>query len=234
MSKIELAKNLIKLLPKPVNKGYVLEDSWYSCKALFTAATSVVYTYVGALKTIRVIYPKSHNSLGIKLHKFSSTLDIDDFDLVTVKNKEYYIYNFVSNLEDIKNVSIIFSYPKDAFKKDGALKTFISLDASLSALEILNQYSDRWSIEPFFRDCKSYLGLDGYQIRNEKSINRYLLIILINYTYCKLYCNDSYHFNTGFRLAQNNLEKSKVIWIYYATTSGKPVEKILEYLKIAE
>ncbi|WP_346916580.1 hypothetical protein [Clostridium sp.] len=48
-----------------------------------------------------------------------------------------------------------------------------------------------------------------------------------------MYCNNSCHFNTGFRLAQNNLEKSKVIWIYDAATSGKPVEEILEYLKIA-
>ncbi len=102
----------------------------YSCKALFTASTSVVYAYIVALKTNRVISLKSHNSLGIKLHKFSTTLDIEDFDLVTVKNKKYYIYNFVGNLKDIKNVSIIFSYPKDAFKKDGALKTVISLDTS--------------------------------------------------------------------------------------------------------
>lgn len=48
-----------------------------------------------------------------------------------------------------------------------------------------------------------------------------------------MYCNDSCHFNTGFRLAQNNLEKSKVIWIYDAATNCKPVEEILEHLKIA-
>ena len=34
LSKIELAKNLIESLPKPQNKGYVLCDSWYSCKDL--------------------------------------------------------------------------------------------------------------------------------------------------------------------------------------------------------
>jgi hypothetical protein len=61
----------------------------------------------------------------------------------------------------------------------------------------------------------------------------FLAKCLHNYTYFELYCNNSYHLNTGFRLAQNNLEKSKVIWIYDAATSGKPVEEILEYLKIA-
>lgn len=233
MSKIELAKNLVKSLPKPENKGYVLGDSWYSCKTLFTASRSAGYAYIGALKTNRVIYPENHNNLGIKLHKFATTLNIEDFDLVTVKNQEYYIYNYVGNLKDMKNVSITLSYHKESFHKDGALKTFISLDTSLTPLDILTQYSDRWAIEPFFRDCKSYLGLNGYQVRSERSINRYLLIMITNYTYCKLYCNECYHFNTGFKLAQNNLEKAKIIWIYNAATSSKSVEKILEYLKIA-
>ena len=34
MSKIELTQKLIATLPKPDNKGYVLADSWYSCKYL--------------------------------------------------------------------------------------------------------------------------------------------------------------------------------------------------------
>lgn len=232
MSKIEMTKNLVSSLPKPVNKGYVLCDSWYSCKAIFDSSVEAGYSYIGALKTNRVIYPEGHKRLGIKLHKFATTLNIEDFDLVTVKDQEYYIYNYVGDLKDIKNISIIFSYPKEAFQKEGCLKTFISLDTSLNPLNILTQYTDRWAIEPFFRDCKSYLGLDGYQVRSERSINRYLAIMVINYTYCKLYSNE-YHFNTGFKLAQNDLKKAKVIWIYNAAASGKPVEKILEYLKIA-
>ena len=35
MSKIEMTKNLISSQPRPVNKGYVLCDSLYSCKAIF-------------------------------------------------------------------------------------------------------------------------------------------------------------------------------------------------------
>ena len=208
MSKIEMTQNLISSLPKPENKGYVLCDSWYSCKAIFNSSVEAGYSYIGALKTNRVIYPKGYERLGIKLHKFATTLKIEDFDLVTVKDQEYYIYNYVGDLKDRKNVSIILSYPKESFQKEGALKTFISLNTSLNPLNILTQYTDRWAIEPFFRDCKSYLGLDGYQVRSERSIKRYLAIMIINYTYCKLYSNESYHFNTGFKLAQNNLQKS--------------------------
>jgi len=233
MSKIKLTQNLISTLPKPEDKGFVLCDSWYSCKDIFNASEKAGYSYIGALKTNRVIFPKGHEKLGIKLHQFAKSLNIEDFDLVTVKDKQYYIYNYIGKLKDRKNVSIILSYPKDAFQKDKALKTFISLDILLKSLDILTQYTDRWAIEPFFRDCKTYLGLDGYQVRSEKSINRYLTIMLVNYTYCKTYCNDSYHFNTGYKAAKEDLKKSKVIYIYEAAASGTPIEKILELLNIA-
>lgn len=98
----------------------------------------------------------------------------------------------------------------------------------------MTQYTDRCAGKLFFRNCcKSYLGLNGYQDRSERSIKRYLAIMIIHYTYCKFYFNESYHFNTGFKLAQNDLKKARVIWIHTATASGKPVEEILKYLKIA-
>ncbi|KGM97574.1 transposase, partial [Clostridium botulinum] len=56
MSKIDIATKLIKSIPKPVNKGYILCDSWYSCKAIFKASALAGYAYIGALKTNRVIY----------------------------------------------------------------------------------------------------------------------------------------------------------------------------------
>ena len=233
LSKIELAKNLIESLPKPQNKGYVLCDSWYSCKDIFNSSKKAGFSYIGALKTNRVIFPKGHERLGIKLHDFAESLNIKDFDLVTVKDKQYYIYNYIGNLKDRKNVSIVLSYPKDSFQEDKALKAFISLDETLTPLDILTQYIDRWAIEPFFRDCKTYLGLAGYQVRNEKAIKRYLIIMLINYTYCKIYSNDSYHFNTGYKAAKKDLEKSKVIYIYEAATNGTSINEIFKALKLA-
>lgn len=38
MSKIKLTQNLISTLPKPEDKGFVLCDSWYSCKDIFNAS----------------------------------------------------------------------------------------------------------------------------------------------------------------------------------------------------
>jgi hypothetical protein len=146
MSKIAIASNIIKSLPSPVNKGYVLCDSWYSCKEIFGASTESGYTYIGAIKTNRVIYPNGHERLGAKLNRYARSLNKEVFGLVTVKDKQYYIYNYVGKLNDMKKVSIVLSYPKDSFRKEGCLKAFISLDTSVSILDILNHYIDRWVI----------------------------------------------------------------------------------------
>lgn len=233
MSKIELSQKLIESLPKPSNQGYVLCDSWYSCKSIIDASIDAGFQYIGALKTNRVVYPEHCTNLGIKLSKLGANLNIEDFDLVTVKDQEYYIYNYQGKLKDIKNVSIVLSYPKDAFQNEGALKTFISLDMEISPLELLTQYTDRWAIEPFFRDCKTYLGLDGYQIRSERSILRYLLIMFITYTYCKISSKNYLHFNSGYKLVQNKVRRESIIWIYNAAQNGESIEKIFKQLKIA-
>lgn len=233
MSKIELSKNLIKSLPKPVQNGVVLCDSWYSSKTIFDASIANKYNYIGALKTNRVIFPEGHERLGIKLHNFATTLDINSFDLVTVNEKEYYIYNYIGDLKDVKNVSIILSYPKDAFHDNKALKAFISLNSNMKPIDILLQYTERWVIEPFFRDCKSKLGLNGYQIRTERAINRYLLLMIINYTYCNLRSSSLNHFNSGFKIIKNELKKEKITIIYNAAQNGISLEKILKEFKAA-
>ena len=56
--------------------------------------------------------------------------------------------------------------------------------------------------------------------------------MLINYTYCKIYSNDSYHFNTGYKAAKKDLEKSKVIYIYEAATNGTSINEIFKQIYI--
>lgn len=96
MSKIDIAKKIIQSLPKPVKKGFVLCESWYSCKALLNASKKAGYTHT-----------------------------------------------YTGKLNDMKEVSIVLSYPKNSLQEDGSLRAFISLETSLTALEILNLYTLR-------------------------------------------------------------------------------------------
>lgn len=234
-SKIEMAVELITSLPSPVNKGYVLCDSWYSCKKVFKAAEKSHFTYVGGFRTNRVIYPEKYKKLGIKLNHFGKTLTKEDVDLVKVGNSECYVYSYKGRLNDLKEALIVLSWPKEALFKECCLRAFVSPDdCNMSIIELLNHYRHRWPIETFFRESKKKLGLDDYQVRSEKSIKRYFLIMMLTYIYCGLEVSeDTLKFNTGLKNARANLEAEKITFIYNKTQAGQPLNAILELFNVA-
>lgn len=234
MSKIQIAEEVIRTLPFPVNKGYVLCDSWYSCKALFDASAEKGYTYIGAVKTNRVIYPKGHERLGIKLHAFAKTLSKEDVCLVTAGNHEYYVYTYKGKLNDLQEATIVLSWPKDALFNEKALKAFISLDSTIETIDILNHYIHRWPIEIFFRESKRYLGLDDYQVRSERGIKKYFVLLMLTYTYCELEVSgNSLSFSKGIKSARKEVQQCKIAWIHEQSKAGVPLEQIFQALKIA-
>lgn len=233
-SKIQMAIELIKSLPSPVNEGYVLCDSWYSCRKIFNASKKAGFNYVGGLRTNRIIYPTKHERLGIKLNNFGKTLTKEDVNLVKVGNSEYYVYSYKGKLNDLKEALIVLSWPKEALFKDGCLRAFMSPSSNISTEELLNHYRHRWPIETFFRESKKKLGLDDYQIRSEKSIKRYLTIMMITYVYCGLEVSENtLKFNDGLKIARGQLEAEKIAFIYEKTQAGEPLENILEFFKVA-
>lgn len=143
------------------------------------------------------------------------------------------MYKYTGDLNDRKNVAIVLSYPKDSLYDNTTLKAFILLNSDLSILEISNHYNLRWDIEPFFKDCKSQLGLNGYQISKLKSVKRYLLIMLLNYIYCKLKSKFLNNFTIGFKKVKKNLEKEKIIIIVDAVKKGLSLAEILKLVNAA-
>lgn len=234
MSKIKIAMDIIKTLPTPVSEGYILCDSWYSCKKIFDASKQRGYTYVGALKTNRVIYPKGHISLGTKINAFAKTLTKKDVSLVTAGSHEYYVYTYHGKLNDLKEATIVLSWPKEALFVTGALKAFICPYVNMKTEILLNHYVRRWPIEIFFRESKRYLGLDDYQVRGEKGIKRYFILLMLTYVYCGLEVSgDTLNFSIGLRIARKEARQNQISWIYNQAQSGVPYEQVLKALKVA-
>lgn len=234
MSKIKIAADIIEELPFPVLEGFVLCDSWYSCKKLFDASKSNGYRFIGALKTNRVIYPKGHKSLGIKVNSFAKTLKISDLSLVKAGGHEYYVYTYKGKLNDLKEATIVLSWPKSALFDEKALKAFICPYTDTNAENMLNHYVHRWPIEIFFRESKRYLGLDDYQIRSEKGIKRYFILLMLTYVYCGLEVKgNTLNFSKGLKIARNETRRTQVAWVYQQVQDGTPLEQIFKTLKIA-
>ena len=168
---------------------------------------------IGALKTNRLLYP-----LGMK-KKFSElaaelSVTHKNFDLVTVKGRNYYVYRYEGNLNGIENALVLLSYPEKAFGKPKALRAFLCMDVSLSTNEILDNYVCRWPIEVFFRQCKDKLALDSYQIRSAQGIRRYWLIMSFAHYMCVVGTGEVCPFETGYHKISDIIQMEKYLTLY--------------------
>ena len=224
-SKIKLVSEIASELPIPPVVSYLLCDSWYVCDKLMDSFIRRGFYTIGALKTNRIIYPS-----GVKcsVSQFAETLrkNADQFHTVTVKGHQYNIYRYEGNLNGIENAVVLISFPVKAMNNPKALRAFISTDVSLSTEEILNIYVNRWEIEVFFRECKTKLAFDRYQIRSSKGIKRFWIITSLAYfiACCK---SKSFDFSEGFCLLSDEIRNEKIRYIYEFGKSGKSFSDLL-------
>jgi hypothetical protein len=213
MSKIQMAIDAVLSLPKPIYGGYVLADSWYSSESVMKASKKAGYTYIGAIKTNRVLYPKNYRQ-SIPISFLAKDLSKDQFDLVTVKKSKYYVYRYVGKINGFKNVVILLCYPEDKFGKEKSLRSFISTNTSVDTINILNIYSKRWKIEVFIRTNKMIFCLKGMQVRSYVSIEKFLIFQMISYTYVASK-NVNYNFLKSLKEIRENKNKSLIHHIYF-------------------
>ena len=84
---------------------------------------------IGALKTNRILYPAG---IRQKLSQFALFLHKTDaaVRLVTVGNRQYYVYRYEGKLNGLEHAVVLMTYPKDAFHKPQALRAFLCSDTS--------------------------------------------------------------------------------------------------------
>lgn len=221
VSKIDIVKQLADELPEAPVPSYLLCDSWYVCGKIADAFICKGFYTVGAMKTNRINFPYS---VKISIREFAAKLVEakckELFHLVTVKGRRYYVYRYEGNLNGFENAAVLLSYPEKAFGKEKALRVFINTNALLTNEEILQLYVSRWEIEVYFRDCKTKLAIDKYQIRSAVGIRRFWLITSIAYN---LACFESYtySFSEGFQLLSRLICLERVSFIFdYAQNGG--------------
>lgn len=226
-SKIEIVQEIAAELPIAPVISYFLCDSWYTAAKVMDSFIQKGFYTIGAIKTNRVIYP-----CGIrqKASEFALHLKKTDPDvsLVTVGGREFYVYRYEGELNDIPNAVVILSYPKEAFGNPKALRVFISTNVGLSTQEILDTYTKRWPIELFFRQSKSKLALDKYQIRSRQGIQRYWLIMSLVHYLCCMYSGKYCTFEEGYSYMQKQIKTEQLANLHQFIKNGASLEDILE------
>ena len=90
ISKIDIVQNIAKELPEPPVMSYFLCDCWYVSEKIINTFVQKGFHTIGALKTNRLLYP---SGMKKKLSELAAELSVTEkgFDLVTVKNRKYYV-----------------------------------------------------------------------------------------------------------------------------------------------
>lgn len=225
VSKIKLVTQIATELPMPPTAGYLLCDSWYTAIDIIEAFAVRGFHTIGALKTNRIIYPCGVHQ---QVKAFASLMSKDDPDvlLLTVGKRNYYVHRYDGAIRGIHGVTVIISYPENAFGDPKALRVFLSTDSNLSTEEILNIYVHRWPVEVFFRETKGKLAMDKYQIRSTKGIMRYWTIMSLVYLLCSIGSGEDLSFTNGYKFFCEKLRVEKLTFICNAVNHGFCTKKL--------
>lgn len=226
-SKIQIVQEIAEELPQAPVVSYFLCDSWYSTAKVMDCFIRKGFYTIGALKTNRIIYP-----CGIRQKVSDFALHLrkrdPDVSLVTVGGREFYVYRYEGELNDIMNAAVILSYSKEAFGNRKTLRVFISTNVELTTQEILDTYTCRWPVEVFFRQSKNKLAFDKYQIRSEAGIQRYWLIMSLVHYMCCTYTGKYCTFEEGYQYFRQKTREESVTSLYQSIQKGMSLDEVLK------
>jgi hypothetical protein len=163
-SKVELGIEMLRrAMKRGIEAGAVLFDSWYcSPKMINKVYNEIGYNVITMLKRtpkfMVVIKGKAYSASNL-WDKFFDKLSKQ----VIVRNNEELLIATITGRFGNTAVKLVFCKPSGANKKLTKDVILLSTDLSLSAEEIIDRYTQRWSIEVLFKEAKSKLFFGKYQ-----------------------------------------------------------------------
>lgn len=174
-SKIALATQFLEKFEVPVStRSILLMDTWYASAQLLSIAVKHGFDYIVPIKSNRVVFLNRGKTSLTRLAKQEA-----GWLKVKVKKETFWVKTFEVFIKGLGMVKLVISKKKRYGK---SFKAFIT-NLDWSASKILKAYSYRWVIETFYEDAKIHLGLDQYQIRKARAIEKYWEIVFTAYQF---------------------------------------------------
>jgi SRSO17 transposase len=186
-TKIEIAyRDIIEplKLPKGLNP-YIVFDSWWFSADFITKCMNLGYQIVCEIKSDKKVW--INNDMSFQVRDMANQIDEKFYKRTSIsvrgKKKVYYAIEKEVTLDKIGKAKLVISKKK----KNGDANYFISTNCSLSLVEILSIYMDRWNIETAHREANQKLGFKDYQLRGKQSIERFIQMVFSVWTALVLY-----------------------------------------------
>jgi hypothetical protein len=165
LSKLDLSLQMLqRAVKKGVRAAYVLFDRWFTSPKFLKAIRSLGLHAIGRLKNDNVLYGYQGRWLTVaQLYRLKKS------DLIWNRELQYSLATVAVTCANGLAGNIIFSkgYQEPEIDKRPGAKlspksswaAFFSTDTTLTAPEVVKKFMCRWSIEVFFKEAKTMLGL---------------------------------------------------------------------------
>ena len=154
-------------------------DSWYSNNQVLgkiKAACSHYITEIKSNRNVTINFKKRY------VREHEKHLKEKNFKEVLIKNSTYRFFQTSGFISGLGNVNLIFSQKYDEEKEEWSETYYLITDVnSLSGERVIELFLVRGEVESFHREAKDKLGMEDYQLRTSRGIERYLFLIVLVY-----------------------------------------------------
>ena len=176
-TKNEIAVEIIKSTADNPKITVVIFDTWYSNEIVIGACKRARKNYITQIKSNRNVTINQHKNA---VRAFTKYIAKDDWQFTVYKNSMFKFFETSAFISKIRSVHLIFCQKYDnSRKKWGKTHFIISNMLNITSHILLHRYLQRVGIEGFHRDAKQNLGLEGYFLRKNRGIERYLFLVLV-------------------------------------------------------
>src|SRR3989338_9206426 len=154
-------------------------DSWYSNNQVLGKVKAADSHYITEIKSNRNV-TISNKKRYVREHE--KHLKEKNFKEVLIKNSTYRFFQTNGFISGLGNVNLVFSQKYDEEKEEWGEVYYLITDVdSLSGERVIELFLVRGEVESFHREAKDKLGMEDYQLRTSRGIERYLFLIVLLY-----------------------------------------------------
>jgi len=189
LTKNDTMCNFIAEASKLHNFEYAVFDSWYSNKYVIGEIIRLKKKFVTEIKSNRNI---TINKRKREVRNHCKDIQISEYTYTSINKNIFRFYErdgFISKIGTVRLIHCQMLIKEENKSVWSDINHIISNDLFSSSEFLIKTYLKRNSIEPFHREAKQQLGLDKYQLRNYRGIERYLFLVLLVYVLLMLLNN---------------------------------------------
>jgi len=178
-TKNEIACDMIDTMSRQKKIFCFVFDTWYSNKQIIGKIKANQKHYVTQIKSNRNV-TLSRREKAVRDH--AKNIKADQYKYIIIDDKIFKFFGCSAFISGISSVLLLFSKMWVEDKEKWSDMHYIISDLiNFSEENILRLYLMRGGIESFHREAKQHIGLESYQIRKSRGIERYLFLVILTY-----------------------------------------------------